>query len=313
MQTTQDPIIKSSELSWYKRSQVSSASPYENILFEKDRWDFLPELLPFNHHPLWKIASEQCKRLVTSYGWLMYNMRTVCIETRIVSPLCYEIIEGKNQITSNFDFLRIVSQTLTDESYHTLLSIEGIKGIIAHRELPDLEWPELNFSKKYSVSLSNCTKKWEKEIIQMGMVVASEVLISDYLALIATSETIQPLCRRVTNTHWRDELAHANIFRLIAKKVISQFEPLQKEFFIECIINASKWFSDKEFATWEVILSFIGTPGAREIISDSMNNKEKHKNSLADIKIMTLINMLRDAKDVCRVYALPLCELGSQQ
>lgn len=48
-------------------------------------------------------------------------------------------------------------------------------------------------------------------------------LACDYLSLIANSETVQPLCRMVTRTHWKDELAHANVFNFIATLLFKPF------------------------------------------------------------------------------------------
>lgn len=301
-----DPLIKSRELHWYKRAQVSCVKPYEDVPFKADRYDFLPELMPFNDHPLWGSVDQSSKQRVASYGWLMYNMRTVCIETKIISPLCYSIIEGKNQIAADLDFLRIITQALVDESYHTLLSLEGIEGVVVNRDLMEISFPEQNFFKNYQTFLLKCSRACEREIAQIGMVVAAEVLISDYLALIATSETIQPLCRLVTRTHWKDELAHATIFKLIAEKIISRFTVEQKEFFIECIINSSNYFADKEFETWNMILTCVDIPSAVEIINDSKLIQVKNEETLADRKINALVDLLRRTEHSRKAYFLPM-------
>lgn len=306
------PVLKSCELNWYKRARVKSASPYEDVLFQQDRWDFLPELMPFNNHPLWEAVSEERKKIAAAYGWLIYNLKTIGIETRVISPLCYSIIEDKNQISSGFGFARIISQTLIDESYHTLLSLEGIEGIQQKRDIPQIKLPECKLLTNYHDALTECKQDWEKEIVQMGMVVASEVLISDYLALIATSETIQPLCRLITRTHWKDELAHANTFKLVAETIMSRFSLSQNELFMERIIQSAEWFADKELEIWETILTSIDIPRAAEIIADSKKSSAESTNTLADRKINNLINHLKKRISADKFYSLPNLLVSTQ-
>lgn|SRR3990167_395899 len=308
MEKRQDAVIKSNELGWYKRAQHKSAEPYESTLFHEDKMDFLPELMPLDEHPLWNAVSDSTKRMVASYGWVMYNMRTISIETKVVSPLCYSIIENKNQLTEDFDCRRIVTQTLVDESYHTLLSIEGIKGIVDNRNLPEIELPEQNFIKEYNCYLTECGYDWQKDIAQMALVVSSEVLISDYLSSIATSESIQPLCRQVTRTHWKDELAHANVFKLIAEKIMSKLTAEKKEFMIECVIKASGWFANKELESWGRILTFVGVSRADEIIDDCRAAPEKPTNLFADKKIKFLIDLLKNSQYKNDRFTQPLME-----
>ncbi len=304
MDKSEKSLTKTCELNWYKRAQVKSCTPYEGIPFDRDKWDLLPELMPFCNHPLWKPVSESNKGLAATYGWLMYNQKTIDIETKVISPLCYSIIDGSNQLSSGLDFIRVISQTLVDESFHTLLSIEGIQSITKHRNLTPFELPKSKLLKNYENSLDHATG-WEKEIVQMGVVVASEVLITDYLSLIANSETIQPLCRMVTRTHWKDELAHANVFNFIATSIISRLPLIQRHFFIESIIQAEDWFSDKEFEIWEVILKFLNIPRAEEIIADSKKAYTKNISSLANRKINTLVKHLKQEHDTNKLYSLP--------
>lgn len=299
------PVLKQSELNWYKRARVKSASPFEDKIFQEENWDFLPELMPFNNHPLWKAVCEEKKKLAATYGWLIYNLKTIGLETKVISPLCYSILEGKNQISSGFGFERIISQTLVDESYHTLLSVEGIEGIQHKRGIAPFQLPEFNLLTNYQKALDACQQDGEREMVQMGMVVSSEVLISDYLALIATSETIQPLCRAVTRTHWKDELAHANAFKMIAETIMSRFSLSQNELFMEHIIRSAGWFADKEFEIWESILTLIEIPRAAEIIADSKNATLIHTNTLADRKINNLLSHLKKGVIVERHYSIP--------
>lgn len=304
----QDPVLKSLETGWYKRAQIKTAQPFESILFEKDKWDFLPQLMPFHKHPLWNEVSVATKQMAASYGWIMYNMRTVCIETKVVSPLCYSIIGNINPLTAQFDFKSIISQTLIDESYHTLLSINGIKAIYENRTLEEIKLPEQNFYKQYEDYMLACSHQWQKDIVQLSLVVASEVLISDYLSLIATSETIQPFCREIVRTHLKDELAHSNTFKIIAEKVMTVATVEQKEFMLECIVKSLEWFSNNELETWQAILTSLDVPRVVEIIEDYRRVSKQDGNKLAKKKIYELINHLKNTKYSNDSYTKPILQ-----
>lgn len=294
MEHVQDSTINLWETSWTKRAQVIKGKLLESVSFVHDRWDFLPELLPFNEHPLWISVSEATKKLVATYGWQMYNLRTICVESQVISPLCNNILNENNQFLVHFEIDKIISQTLVDESYHTLLSVIGIQEVIENRGLSKIKLPEFNFIKNYHHYLHHHPAEWQQDIIQLAIVVASEVLISDYLSLIATSQTIQPICRLVTRTHWKDELAHANIFSYLASHIVNTLDQTQKEFFIECVNQSAQWFADKELEIWGAILSIANVPRGDEIIFDVLNNQRIQ--SLSDRRIKSLIDSLKTPK-----------------
>ncbi len=251
-----DYKIKPYENAWYKRAQVLDIKkPLIKTEFDEDKWDYLPELMPFYDHPLWIPINEETKKRVASYAWIMYNMRTILIETNIVSPLCHSIVNKKINIIENFEFQHLATQALIDESYHTLLSLDGIKLIMTKRKIDPIDFPAFDLDLFYKERMSTYSDNSNKlELFQLATVIASEVLISDYLSLLATSQTIQPICQQVTKIHWHDEVAHSNVFKLIADKLITQINSEQIEFFIENIYQSSKWFIHEELDVWRTIL-----------------------------------------------------------
>ena len=205
---------------WFKKAEVKNAVSFEEILpFEPDRIDFLPELLPFNQHPLWQSLCANLKNQVLSYGWVMYNLRTIYIETQIVGPFCQQIINRQVDIVKKYQFESLLAQTLIDEAYHVLISIEGYESVLAHRGLPRLDLPEFQFHKQIQRSLAQAKTQRQQELITLAVVVASEILISSYLSSISHSDIVQPLFRHITYVHWKDELAHGGVFRQIVDKL----------------------------------------------------------------------------------------------
>lgn len=286
-------ILRASEKNWYKRAQIIKAIPVNNILINQDRPDFLLDLLPFNNHPLWKAVADITKKIVMSYGWVMYNLKTIRIETNIVTPFCNNIINGNFEALGSRDFKRIVSQTLVDEGYHTLLSVDGCRVIIENRNLDPINLPLFNFERNLSQRVSSCKNNTEKELVLLGNVVTSEVLISDYLATISTSEIIQPFCKAITMTHWKDEAAHSNIFKLIAEDVFNILDKQERDFLLTIIVDSAEWFRDRELECWKEILLFSDCPRAEDIIEDTREIQEDGRHQLIVKQVEKLITHLR--------------------
>ena len=102
---------------WFAKAEVKKATSFEAMIpFEHERIDFLPELLPFNQNPFWQSQPLESRNKVLSYGWVMYNMRTVIIETQIVSTFCQNIINHQVDIIKNHQFETLLAQTLIDEA-----------------------------------------------------------------------------------------------------------------------------------------------------------------------------------------------------
>jgi alpha-N-dichloroacetyl-p-aminophenylserinol N-oxygenase len=142
--------------------------------------------------------------------------------------------------------------------------------------------------------IANSQHKWQKELVLLGVVISCEVLISDYLALISRSEIVQPFCAAITQTHWRDELAHSSIFKHIAEKIFKDLNVVQKEFFLETIVESSDWFCDPELEVWHEILLLADVPRALEIIADTGKLLLTDKHILARKKISKLLKHLKN-------------------
>jgi hypothetical protein len=106
-ETLVGPVVESVEIpefanalgsmaaSWADRAMVKKPERNLEVLYEEQKPDFVPELLPFFGHPLFVEAPEELRQKVLSCGWLAYNEKTIGIETKVISPACMHIIDGK--------------------------------------------------------------------------------------------------------------------------------------------------------------------------------------------------------------------------
>ena len=206
MESVKSLLVKISN-SWEKRSQVRKNSKVDNlVVFDKEADDFLEEL--------------QVKKQILSCGWLIYNQKTFSIETKIITPACVHILFDEVPGFSDLVSKMIISETMVDESYHTLLVSNAIRLTSQYRML-SLVFPKFNLCRQMSLCQESYTEKWRKVLVQLATSIVSEIFISDYLKLISASSEIQPFNQLVTSIHRKDELAHAGIFKLLTKIIVS--------------------------------------------------------------------------------------------
>src|SRR3546814_7395815 len=101
---------------WINRAKVRR-EPVD-LEFDPKRSDFLEALLPFHHHPAFQALPREDHQRILSCGWLIYNEKTVAIETAIVTPSCNDALEGKIPGVGGDMFRHVICETLVDEAYH---------------------------------------------------------------------------------------------------------------------------------------------------------------------------------------------------
>lgn len=293
MFTESNSKLKILKDSWFKKAEVKKAAPSEvEIPFDHSRIDFLPELLPFNQHPLWQSQPIALRNKVLSYGWVVYNLRTIHIETEIVGTFCQDIINHQIKIMEHYHYEGLLAQTLVDEAYHVLISIEGYESVLKNRKLPRLALPEFQFHQKIKKQLAQAANQQEQELIMLGVVVASEILISAYLSSISESDIVQPLFRHITYIHWRDELSHGGVFKHIVERIIDDLSNREQRFLLHIIQCANEWFTDPELDIWRCILEHCGISHVDAILDGNAIESSESSHQLAYAKINKLISNL---------------------
>ena len=77
--------------SWYTRATVRRPWNWEPAL-DPDTPDFLTGLLPFRDDPVFQGSSPRLQSACLSAAWLIYNHKTIAIETQVIVPACLDFM-----------------------------------------------------------------------------------------------------------------------------------------------------------------------------------------------------------------------------
>lgn len=260
---------------WSERAVVHHTRyPASHISLDEEKLDFKEELLPFSHHENWKILDYEIRSKVLSYGWILYNRKTIFIETDIVSPACEILLKKNITNVDNFSLQKSVAEALLDEAMHTKMSVDACHAICAFRGLKTINFQDFTLVKERKKMLSQVNSAWERNIITLGIACASETLITDYLQALSSDDSIQPMCKCVTQAHAQDELLHASLFSQIMHDFVLGLNAIGKQLVLDSISKAEQLFGDPELDIWHDVLIQCGVKKATEIIQDIRHQKD---------------------------------------
>jgi len=252
--------------SWNTRAKVRR-DPVD-LTFDPEQDDFLETLLPFHEHPLYRSLSERDRRRILSCGWLIYNQKTVAIETDIVTPSCNDALAGRIPGLRSGLARKLICETLVDEAYHILLVENATRITRYHRSLGEIHIPEFSLVSLMEEKKAQHSESWQRVLVQLATSVVSEIFVSDYLHQLSDCRTIQPMNRLTVAAHRHDELAHSKVFTGFSEAFYPALEPQQRAFFAEVLPMPIQWFADMEFDVWESVLAQLGIVEGRRIIED---------------------------------------------
>ncbi|MEN2991202.1 diiron oxygenase [Tistrella sp. BH-R2-4] len=251
---------------WIRRAKVRR-EPIE-LCFDAARDDFLEELLPFHTHPGYRALDAATRTRILSAGWIIYNEKTVAIESAIVSPSCYDALDGRIPGLQSETIRQIVCETLVDEAYHLLLVANANRLTRTHRGLDDLRIPTFNLVRFMTREKAAYAEDWQKTLVHLATSVVSEIFVSDYLHQLSDCPHIQPMNTATVAAHRHDELAHSKIFTLLTETFYPALSPREQAFFADMLPKPIGWFADLELDIWASVLDQLGVPGAAGIIAD---------------------------------------------
>jgi hypothetical protein len=250
---------------WPRRAYVKKQEL--DPFFEDDgKEDFLESLLPFRDTPQYQSSSPELKSRVLSCGWLMYNAKTVQIETDIVNPTCLSIIQREMPGLHGGDTQLAVCETMVDESYHVHLVEQASRLTRERRALDQLIIPRFNLVRHMQKRQDGYGEPWQRRMVRFATAVISEIFISDYLHLLSESTEIQSFNRETVAAHRHDELAHSPLFRSLAQLFSAELTEVERATFAEVLPEPVVWFADRELDTWLAVLHQIQFPRADEMI-----------------------------------------------
>lgn len=264
---TQKMLKKVAE-NWDRRAQVRKGSPHDSRFFNLDKPDFPTKLLPFANHPDFDKLTEKQVSTLLSYGWLAYCEKTLDIENHIVTPTCIDIVESKFIGLNDDVSKQLAAETMVDESYHVLLTINACTVTKSFRNI-SINFPPCILLTRLNTFLEQCTEAWQKDIVKFVTCCVSEIFISDYLLLLSSANEIQPLHRQVVDAHRKDELAHRRVFLEIAKLMYRSLSKPQQIYFSSVLVKPVQWFSETDFDTWYVIFENLNLGHMSYLLQES--------------------------------------------
>jgi hypothetical protein len=253
---------------WERRAQVRNYTIPEDLVYEIEKPDFLEELIPIKNCQFYRMLSDREKNTILSYGWIAYNSKTIAIESKIISPVCYDIIDGYLPGAKDNSIRKLIAETLTDESYHILLSHQAIAVTENQRSIDRRLFSIFDLEKKVIDFENRFNEKWKIMLIRLSVAIVSEILISDYLKCLSSSSEIVSLNREVVRSHRMDEIAHGTIFTELTKLIYRELTEKQKIFFSSILHIPVQYFASKELAIWNKILKEVCPLSADKIMEE---------------------------------------------
>ena len=251
LNTADDDRLLRIERSWHHRAQIKAESRrLVDIRLDSHLPDFVDVLLPFHTDTRFCSYPEALKQRIRSAGWVLYNQKTIVIETEIICPACIDLLRAGTALS--YTGAATVSQTLADEAFHSLFSINLCELTIAQRGLPS-NWATLLLTRHLCRAQKSMSEDSFK-LYRLGFAVVSESFISDYLTALSQSTDIQPVFRRAVELHKKDEAVHKNIFPLFTRDIHARLEMTGRTAFIEGIIDAVELFPRRDRDAWRSVL-----------------------------------------------------------
>lgn len=262
-------MLKKLSLLWRSRAAVNQdLVDYHGLAFDPARDDFSSSLLPFRHHPAWIDAPAALRSQCLSYGWALYNLKTIHIECDVVTPACEDLIKTPPPGRHGALLQDVMSQALLDEALHTRMSIMACNYIYDRRGVAPLDFADFNLVRWRAQLLAGCNAQWQRRLTRIAIACASETLITDYLKTMAEDDAIQSICHEVTRTHAADEWSHSSVFSGAAATLVDGMSRQERMLFRSVILKTVEMFADHESGAWAKVFSMLQFPHGRDIIED---------------------------------------------
>lgn len=268
-------MLKKLSALWRSRAAVNQELPdYWSLAFDPTKQDFSACLLPLRNHPAWLEAPADLQSKCLSYAWAIYNLKTICIECKVVTPACEDVIKTPPPSTNRALLQDVMSQALLDEALHTRMSIMACNYIYEKRGLPPLDFTAFNLVQWREKLLASCGAQWERRLTRFAIACASETLITDYLKTMAEDSSIQKICHEVTRTHAQDEWSHSSVFSFVATDIVQGLGGKEREYLRSVILKTVQMFANNELGAWATVFEMLKVPRARDILHDVGDTNE---------------------------------------
>lgn len=259
---TSDALMARFVDSWYARATVRRPWAWEPAL-DHDAPDFLTALLPFRHDPAFHQSPQRLQSACLSAAWLVYNHKTIAIETQIIIPACLDLMQLSTSRRLSDRELSAVAETVTDEGFHTLVAAELCRMTSTFRGI-DVRMPAFDLTLRLDAQQRAIADSRRFGLVRLAYATVSEIFISDYLSLLSEADEIQPLFRTAVALHKADEVCHKRLFPMLVRPVVQDCCTDEKALFVSSLYEAQSAFASRETRLWADVLNqlYQGFPGA---------------------------------------------------
>ena len=267
-------VVERLSRSWSKRATVRNGEFIEvpEPIFDPDKYDFPPQLIPFKNHPDYVALDRAIKLQVETLSWIAWNKRVIDTEELVISPGLIALMNGGIDLCVTGTDRTAIRQTLVDEYFHSHMHEVAIGVTIRGRNLSAQLVDQLNrpawVYRSYAMAAEGMEERWEKDVARLAWCVVGELSIYEFLGQVSRNPMIQPASSTLLRLHEQDEAAHASIVAQIMRDHFHEFREEQKNCFVKCLPLAMNGFAHEDWLMWQDILELAGVESARKIISE---------------------------------------------
>ena|SRR3990167_8497796 len=120
----------------------------------------------------------------------------------------------------------------------------------------------------------------KKILVRLATASVSETVISAYLKKLSKDRNVNRLCWMTVDANRKDELAHANLFTGMMKKIFPHLDREKQDYYLSMLPCAIMWFASKELRVWKFVLSQINFSGYEEMLHDIESHETKQIESI---------------------------------
>lgn len=238
--------------SWYARATVRRPWVWKPAL-DPEAPDFLMALLPFRDDPVFHQSPNHFQSACLSTAWLVYNHKTIAIETQIIIPACLDLMQLGTSHTMSDRELSAVAETITDEGFHTLVAAELCRMTSSFRGI-NVRMPAFDLTLQLEMQKQAASDPRHFALVRLAYATVSEIFISDYLSLLSESDEIQPLFRTAVALHKSDEVCHKRLFPMLVRPIVRDCSDDEKALFVRSLYEAQSAFASRETRLWADVL-----------------------------------------------------------
>lgn len=277
LDTNQIIILENLANSWRNRVWVNKEKLHLDQAYDETYPDFPIELLSYKDHDLITSLSDYEKRKLLSATWISYVTKTIDVENAIIKPACQLIIDEAFDIDEPLLAKRLMSQTIVDEQFHILMTLEACTVSRQRYGFQNLHFPEPSVISVAKNLKNNADSQWKKDTISLAFASVAEMAANAFLKLLSEDSSIQPMNRITTQMHKEDEESHSEIFVHIVSSIYKKMNIEQQKYFKTYLNLAMDAFNAPDTGFTKAVLEAAEVKDIEAVIEYSKNAPKNEK------------------------------------